>query len=578
MPYLKSLSSAAKIQLLQAFLCLILAIMVAGAYLFGLQQTSILEREAELVDRQNRIASLVVGVKDVQIAVIQVQQWLTDISATRGLDGLNDGFDKASMNADAFRKVAMRLVEDSTALGLSDIAKVLTEAIDHFEPYYATGLQMAERYVSEGPSGGNRLMADFDSVAARITGDLDKLIGLALTHSQSAQSEALDLQTDTSSFRFTLLLLGVVALGVGVGSIFITRRLDAQAQTEKHRSEALEAESKRMEQAEQARLREMEAVRQQEAAEKARIASLIIGELGGGLANLAKGNLQYRISSIFPQDFDHLRQAFNRSAEALASTLLHVKAGAAGIRSGSGEIAVASDDLARRTETQAASLEETAAAMSQIAAMLRKTADGAAKTREVVLAAKSDADDGGEVVGRAVAAMTNIEKSSNQIHQIIGVIDEIAFQTNLLALNAGVEAARAGETGRGFAVVASEVRALAQRSADAAKEIKQLLTMSRGQVEHGVALVSETGIALGRIVERIATIASAITEIASNVEQQSAGLREVNIAIDSLDQVTQQNAAMVEQANAATRSLSDQSMSLTELVGRFATEPVSDAA
>ena len=295
----------------------------------------------------------------------------------------------------------------------------------------------------------------------------------------------------------------------------------------------------------------------------------IIKALGEGLENLAAGNLTHRIKEPFPDELDQLREFFNTAADSLQETISTVRRGTDGIKSGTEEIAQASDDLSRRTENQAANLEETSAAVAEITATVKKTASGAVHARGVVTAAKDDADKSGEVVRRAVDAMHGIEKSSQKITQIIGVIDEIAFQTNLLALNAGVEAARAGDAGRGFAVVASEVRALAQRSADAAKEIKSLLSASASQVEQGVRLVAETGTSLKSIIERVTEINAIVVEIAASAEQQASGLQEVNTAVDQMDQVTQQNAAMVEEATAATRTLTAQSTELAQIVARF---------
>ena len=297
----------------------------------------------------------------------------------------------------------------------------------------------------------------------------------------------------------------------------------------------------------------------------------IITVLGQGLENLSKGNLTHRIEIPFPDALDKLRQYFNSAADSLAETINTVKRGSFGIKSGTEEIAQASDNLSRRTENQAANLEETAAAVAEITSTVKKTAEGAQHARNMVTAAKEDADRSGVVVKRAVEAMQGIEKSSQEITQIIGVIDEIAFQTNLLALNAGVEAARAGEAGRGFAVVASEVRALAQRSAEAAKEIKGILSTSRDQVQEGVQLVAETGTSLRQIIDRVNDINGIVTEIARSAEQQATGLQEVNTAVDQMDQVTQQNAAMVEQATAATRTLTQQSSELAQIVARFTT-------
>jgi methyl-accepting chemotaxis protein len=239
------------------------------------------------------------------------------------------------------------------------------------------------------------------------------------------------------------------------------------------------------------------------------------------------------------------------------------------IRAGAGEISTAADDLSRRTEQQASSLEETAAALEEITVTVKKTAEGARHARDIVSTAKVDADKSGEVVREAMAAMTGIDKSSKQISDIIGVIDEIAFQTNLLALNAGVEAARAGDAGRGFAVVASEVRALAQRSAQAAKEIKGLISASTAQVDQGVRLVGRTGEALGRIVAQVVEINTVIADIAASAQEQSTGLEQVNTAVNEMDQVTQKNAAMVEEMTAAAHGLAGETEELGQLIARY---------
>ncbi|QFU30725.1 methyl-accepting chemotaxis protein [Brevundimonas sp. Bb-A] len=311
------------------------------------------------------------------------------------------------------------------------------------------------------------------------------------------------------------------------------------------------------------------AAREAEKAAEAEADRVTIEALGRGLAAMADGDLTYRIETEFAPKAAQLKTDFNAAIAQLQQALSVVVGNIAGIRAGAGEISQAADDLSRRTEQQAAGLEETAAALDEITATVNKTASGARQASDVVQAAKGDAETSGVIVRDAVQAMQAIEGSSDQISQIIGVIDEIAFQTNLLALNAGVEAARAGEAGRGFAVVASEVRALAQRSAEAAKEIKTLISTSSTQVGSGVKLVGQTGEALQRIVDRVAEIDGLVSEIAASAQEQAIGLAEVNTAVNQMDQVTQQNAAMVEQSTAASHSLAQEAQSLQASVARF---------
>ncbi len=315
---------------------------------------------------------------------------------------------------------------------------------------------------------------------------------------------------------------------------------------------------------------ESEAERAQRAQEQA----AVVTSLASALSSLSEGNLQSQISETFPADYEQLRKDFNAAVASLSETLGQVRTGSDAMRTGADEIAHASDDLSRRTEQQAASLEETAAALDEITATVKTTAAGARRASETVALAKSEAVRSGEVVAQAVQAMGDIKTSSQEISQIIGVIDEIAFQTNLLALNAGVEAARAGDAGRGFAVVAQEVRALAQRSAQAAKEIKSLISASSQQVGQGVELVGETGRALDKIVAQVADIDALISEIAASAQEQATGLAEVNTAVNQMDQVVQQNAAMVEQSTAATHALKSETAELNRLISRFRTGAV----
>ncbi|WP_312146829.1 methyl-accepting chemotaxis protein [Brevundimonas sp.] len=331
-------------------------------------------------------------------------------------------------------------------------------------------------------------------------------------------------------------------------------RLEAEAEVQR-----AAAEQARIAQAE----RDAEAARQQ---------AQVVEGIAAGLDRLSSGELAFRLNATFAPEYEKLRADFNAAMARLQDTMRVIVDRSSAIGSSAHEISQASNDLSRRTEQQAAALEETAAALEQITATVSRSAENAVEAGGVVDAARSEAIDGQAVVGRAVTAMGEIERSSNEIGNIIGVIDEIAFQTNLLALNAGVEAARAGDAGRGFAVVASEVRALAQRSAEAAKEIKTLISASSRQVGEGVQLVGDTGEALKRIGGQIERVTAITGEIVASSQEQSSGLQQVNTAVAQMDQVTQQNAAMVEEATAASHSLAQDARELDRMMGQFSLE------
>ena len=330
----------------------------------------------------------------------------------------------------------------------------------------------------------------------------------------------------------------------------------------------LEAEASQMRDRADGERAQAEAARAAVAQQQAQV----MEQLGRSLAQLSDGDLTQRLPP-FPAEYRKLETDFNDAIAKLQDAMSVIARNGHGIQAGAGEISHAADDLSRRTEQQAASLEQTAAALDEITATVRKTADGAKHASVLVVAAREEASQSSTIVGDAVAAMTAIERSAAEIGQIIGIIDEIAFQTNLLALNAGVEAARAGDAGRGFAVVASEVRALAQRSAQAAKEIKGLIFTSTGQVSSGATLVAETGRALGRISDKVGEITAIVSEIAASAHEQATGLHEVNTAVNQMDQVTQQNAAMVEQSTAASHGLAEEARQMAALIARFRIGP-----
>ncbi len=311
--------------------------------------------------------------------------------------------------------------------------------------------------------------------------------------------------------------------------------------------------------------RRNEQVREAAAKEQA----FVMEAIATGLNRLAEGDLTYRVDAEFPADYKRLQSDFNGAIAQMEDAMRTIVHAANGIGAGSDEIASAADDLSRRSEQQAASLEETAAALDEITATVRRSSAGAQEAARVVGSTRADAERSSVVVKGAVDAMQQIEKSSSEISQIIGVIDEIAFQTNLLALNAGVEAARAGDAGKGFAVVAQEVRALAQRSAEAAKEIKTLISTSSQQVNQGVSMVGQTGEALQAIVSKVGEIDALVGEIAASGQEQATGLNQVNAAVNQMDQTVQQNAAMVEQSTAASHSLKGEANGLMQMISRF---------
>ncbi len=332
------------------------------------------------------------------------------------------------------------------------------------------------------------------------------------------------------------------------------------------------ADSKRLEAEAQQERQSSEQQRNQSEAERAHSNATqreIVAKLAKGLSHLSSGDLSFRITEEFPGDYAQLKTDFNSAMDSLETTIQAVNSSVINIGNGTSEISNAANDLSHRTEQQAASLEETAAALNELTSQVNASADNAKIAAKSVDTASGDAQQSGEVVQKAIAAMKGIEQSSGEVSRIIGVIDEIAFQTNLLALNAGVEAARAGEAGKGFAVVAQEVRELAQRSANAAKEIKTLINTSASQVGDGVNLVGRAGKALHKISEQVVQINGLIRQIAGSASEQAVGLKEINTAVNQMDQVTQQNAAMVEQTTAASMTLNEEARALSALVSRF---------
>jgi methyl-accepting chemotaxis protein len=293
------------------------------------------------------------------------------------------------------------------------------------------------------------------------------------------------------------------------------------------------------------------------------------GELAGVMGAMADGDLSKRVGGDYGGVFGELKHSSNRMSDILRDFAGKLSDSARAAKLASAEISAGSLDLAQRTESQAASIEETAASMHEITATVKQNADNAQAASQLAAAARDTADRGGAITGQAVEAVTRIESSAQRISEIVGLMDEIAFQTNLLALNASVEAARAGEAGKGFAVVAQEVRGLAQRSANASRDIKALITESNAQVKAGASLVNQTGAALTEIVTAIKKVSDIVSEIAAASREQAGGLEQINTAVAQMDEMTQRNGALVEETSASAQQLANQSAQLAELVAFF---------
>jgi methyl-accepting chemotaxis protein len=495
----------------------------------------------------------------------------------------------------AFQELSAALTALSAKAASDDMRKQASE-VSAFTQKYRDSFKSAARDAEEIDHiiNGSALQA-----AMTLGSDLEAIKKTAADEAKAVESAAQSLISSSQS-----LFLVFAGAGLMAGAIFAwligraiagpikemtdamgslaSGRLDIKAPTRDARdeigemAEALQvfkdaaiAKTRRDAEIEEERRRNLEAQRRAEEEAIRRERELVTASIGAGLAKLSAKDLSYRMTDDVPEAYRRLQADFNAAIEQLEGALEVVAESAEAIGAGASQISVASDDLSKRTEHQAASLEETAAALEEITVTVKKSAEGAAHASAIVGTTRSEAGKSGEIVRQAVGAMGRIEKSSQEISQIIGVIDEIAFQTNLLALNAGVEAARAGDAGKGFAVVASEVRALAQRSAEAAKEIKGLISQSSSQVGQGVELVGQTGEALEKIVAQVMEIDRVVAEIANGAREQATSLAEVNVAITHMDQTTQQNAAMVEETTAATHNLRSESNDLLNSVQSF---------
>jgi methyl-accepting chemotaxis protein len=408
------------------------------------------------------------------------------------------------------------------------------------------------------------------SFGAVVTRSVTKPVG-EITHSMGGLTDG-DLETEvTGQERGDEVGDMARAVQIFKESLIENKRLEEIQGTHARDAEARQLEEETRQREEQNRL-DAEAEREAHAAEESRQAALqkrVVEEIGSGLGALVRGDLSYRVTMEMPPEYETLKSNFNQTGERLSGIVGEISQVVSGVNGAAGDINSATGDLGERTENQASNLEETAAAMEEMLATVSQNAKNTDQTHSLITKTRGEAEKSGDVVKQANEAMLDIEKSSKEIAEIIGVIDEIAFQTNLLALNAAVEAARAGDAGKGFAVVATEVRTLAQRSSVAAKEIKTLISQSGDRVETGVNLVNAASESLVGITTAINEVSKIMGEIASAGREQATGLEEVNGAVSQMDTMTQQNAAMVEENTAAARSLLDETSRLVELMSFF---------
>jgi methyl-accepting chemotaxis protein len=458
--------------------------------------------------------------KDMQRHVIQVQQFLTDVSATQGRDGLDDGFALAAEQRAAFNRIVDTFEKEQAAGAIRLDATQLTELRRNFDNYYSAGVSMAKAYVEGGPALGNALMKPFDEASSTLQAQVDPLVKVFEERLRQGEQAV-----ETSVHWLKLMAVAVCAIAAAVVSLlgwWVTNS----------------------------------------------ICRPILGALGA-VKKIVGGDLTSPLRSIRRDEIGDLVREVEKMRMRFLTPIRDLRHAAENIGTTSIEIANGNQDLSERTEQTASNLQRAAASMEQLTSTVSQSADAARQANQLANSATEVAIRGGQVVQQVVSTMEEINHSSKKISDIIGVIDGIAFQTNILALNAAVEAARAGEQGRGFAVVASEVRGLAQRSAEAAKEIKGLIGTSVDKVDTGSRLVAEAGQTMSEIVGSVQRVSDIIGEITAAAAEQSAGIAQINSTVNELDQMTQQNAALVEQSAAAADGLREQASHLSEAVQVF---------
>ncbi len=616
-----------------------------------LGETELLEREAAIsavtIDSLTATRQLTRLVGEIKFDIVQVQQWLTDISATRALDGLNDGIEKADEFAQRIATDLDQATEIAEQIGRPDLAEALGGLAADFPAYYAAGLRMARAYIEEGPAGGNQIMGMFDATAEQMAGRVDAMETITADYIETVTTaaaagaaemalarEGRTLVQDITSAILTLAIAGMTIF-VAVYVLGRVRRMsrrmlaiaggdysekvygsraweelrDIASSADVFRDNGLRLEALAADEAAQAEARRRDRAQMMGELQSAfgsvvdasvagdfsrrvptsfadaelnilarSINSLVetvetgLGETGRVLSSLADRDLTQRMQGQQTGAFSELRDNLNRVADTLADTIGKLRNTSGSLRTATGEILAGANDLSERTLRQASAVVETTGAMEQLSRTIAENADVASGAGQHAQAVARLAAESQEVMTRATTAMNQIAASSARIQNFIGTIDDIAFQTNLLALNASVEAARAGEAGKGFAVVAVEVRRLAQSAAEASSEAKSLIEASVSQVRDGTSLVEDAAGKLSGVTSSVGQTAEQMAAIASTSQKQSAAVAEVTRAVQKMDEMTQQNAALVEETNAAIEQTENQAQTLDDLIGVFHTD------
>lgn len=526
--------------------------------IFQITQTShVLNMSKEL--QSNQSATIIKG-EELKRSVIQVQQWLTDISVTRAAEGLDDGFDEAAVNAENVRTLVTELKEINP-----EKTAELDEILTSFEVYYQTGIKMANAYIEGGTEAGNATMGEFDATATKINQDVDNFMVFAnenIAKAMKRMSVIISIIIATSIF--TLVVSVIISILIRKSLIRnvlnpiseITRVATNLAQGNLKQNIEFHSEDEVGKLADD--LREM-----------SNNLNTYISAIGAYMKQLENGNLKADLHADFKGDFHHLALSLGNFHQSINSTLQEIHIASREVEEGSAQVSSGSQLLAQGSTEQASSIEELSSSLIEISDKIQTNAFNAKQAYDLSEEAENNVMTGNQHMKDMSSAMADISEKSAEIGKIIKTIDDIAFQTNILALNAAVEAARAGAAGKGFAVVADEVRNLAQRSADAAKSTTTLIEGTVHAVDHGVHIATETASALHVIVEKVETITRTLKQIASDSDEQANAVNQITNGIEQISSVVQTNTATTEESAATSEHLFSQSQKLNNAVNQF---------